>query len=47
MGEIDYATIFDYIGQMIKYAMPISIAIGLIERVVRMVVRAATGKAGD
>lgn len=45
--EINYQLILSYLGDIVKYSMPISIAIGLIERVVRMVVRAATGKAGD
>lgn len=45
--EINYQIILEYLGEIIKYCLPISIAIGLIERVVRMVVRAATGKYGE
>lgn len=47
MPTVDYSLILEYLGEMIKYSMPIAIAIGLIERVVSMVVRAATGKVGD
>ena len=44
MGEINYQLILEYLGEIIKYSMPISIAIGLIERVVDMVIKAATGR---
>ncbi len=41
---MDYQEIINQIAIIVKYCMPISILIGLIERLVRMIVRAATGK---
>lgn len=44
---LDYQLIIDEFGEILNYCLPLSILIGLIERVVRMVVRAATGRSGD
>ena len=44
--EIDYNTIVQGIGECIQYALPLGILIGLIERIMGMVIRAATGR-GD
>lgn len=44
---MDYQLIINQIADIMSYTLPISILIGLIERVTQMVVRAATGKAGD
>lgn len=41
---MDYQLIIDQIGEIMQYCLPIAILIGLIERVVSMVIRAATGK---
>lgn len=41
---MDYQPIINQIAEIVKYSMPISILIGIIERIIRMVVRAATGK---
>lgn len=41
---MDYQTIINQIGEIMQYCLPIAILIGLIERVISMVVRAATGK---
>lgn len=41
---MDYQEIIDQLAEIVKYSMPLSILIGLIERVIRMVVHAATGK---
>lgn len=41
---MDYQIIINQIGEIMQYCLPIAILIGLIERVVSMVIRAATGK---
>lgn len=41
---MDYQLIIDQIGEIMQYCLPIAILIGLIERVVSMVIRAATGR---
>lgn len=41
---MDYQLIINQLGEIMQYCLPISILIGLIERVISMVVRAATGK---
>lgn len=41
---MDYQEIINQIAEIIKYCLPISILIGIIERIIKMVVRAATGK---
>ena len=42
----DYSTIIAQIGDIISYCLPISILLGLIDRLMEMIIRAATGK-GD
>lgn len=44
---MNYQVIIEQIGEIMSYTLPLGILIGLIERVASMVVRAATGKAGD
>ena len=44
--ELDYQNIINQIGQIVQYCLPLAILIGLIERLMSMIVRAATGK-GD
>lgn len=44
---MDYQTIIEQLGEIMKYCLPMAILIGLIERVSSMVVRAATGRSGD
>lgn len=41
---MNYQPIINQIGEIIQYSLPIAILIGIIERIIRMVVRAATGK---
>lgn len=41
---MDYQLIIDQLGEIMQYCLPIAILIGLIERVVSMVIRAATGR---
>lgn len=41
---MDYQLIINQIGEIMQYCLPIAILIGLIERVVSMVIRAATGR---
>lgn len=41
---MDYQIIIDQLGEIMQYCLPIAILIGLIERVVSMVIRAATGR---
>lgn len=44
---MDYQLIIEQIGEIMTYTLPLGILIGLIERVASMVVKAATGRAGD
>lgn len=44
---IDYQVILNQIGDIVEYTLPLAITIGIIERIIRMVIRAATGKTGD
>ena len=41
---MDYQTIINQIGEIVAYCMPLGIIIELIERVMEMVIKAATGK---
>lgn len=41
---MDYQAIVTQIGEIVKYCMPMGILIGIIERIMRMVIHAATGK---
>ncbi len=41
---MDYQVIINQIGEIMEYCLPIAILIGLIERIVSMIIRAATGK---
>lgn len=41
---MDYQLIIEQLGEIMQYCLPIAILIGLIERVVSMVIRAATGR---
>lgn len=45
--ELDYQSLIDQIGQIVAYCMPLGILIGLIERLMRMIIRAATGRSAD
>lgn len=45
--ELDYQNIIDQIADIIQYCLPIGILIGLIERLMRMVIRAATGRGAE
>lgn len=47
MMEIDYQNITNSLADVINYCLPMAIYIGLIERVIRMVIKAATGRTGD
>lgn len=44
---MDYQLIINEIGEILQYCLPLGILIGLIERLLSMIIRAATGKAGD
>lgn len=41
---MDYQAIINNIGDIMDYCLPIAIVIGLIERIMKMIIRAATGK---
>lgn len=41
---MDYQAIIDLIGEAIQSAMPLGIIIGVCERLLEMIIRAATGK---
>ncbi len=41
---MNYNLIIEQLAECIKYCLPISITIGLIERVCNIVIRAATGR---
>ena len=43
---MDYQSVVNAIGDIMQYCLPLSILLGLIERLMDMVVKAATGR-GD
>lgn len=43
---MDYQSVINVIGEYMQYCLPLSIILGLIERLMDMVVKAATGR-GD
>lgn len=45
--QLDYQNIINLLGEIIQYCLPLGILIGLIERLMRMIIRAATGRSAD